>query len=147
MFEKILFPVDFSETSEYAISLALDIARKFNSRIYIQHVMDETIIDPLFAGDISLDSFRDSLERKATKAMDEFVENHVKQFENYDVIVASGIPFQEILKTARSLKASLIAIGTHGRTGLEKVLFGSTAEKVIREAPCPVLAVRLPRGK
>lgn len=147
MFEKILFPVDFSDTSEYAVSLALDIARKFNSRIYIQHVMDETVIDPLFAGDIPLDSFRDSLERKATKAMDEFIEDHVKHFENYDVIVASGIPFQEILKTAKSLEASLIVIGTHGRTGLEKVLFGSTAEKVIREAPCPVLALRLPRGK
>lgn len=146
MFQRILCPVDFSPTSEEAITCALDIGRKFGSRIYILHVMDETIMDSLFLGDSPIDSVRASLTRKAERAMDEFVRRLVRHFENFDIVFASGIPAREIVKTAENLTASLIVIGTHGRTGIEHVLFGSTAEKVIREAPCPVLAVRLPGG-
>jgi nucleotide-binding universal stress UspA family protein len=53
------------------------------------------------------------------------------------------VPFVEIIKTARERKTDLIVIGTHGRTGIDHMLFGSTAEKVVRKAPCPVLTVRM----
>jgi nucleotide-binding universal stress UspA family protein len=55
-----------------------------------------------------------------------------------------GTPFLEILRMAKEKNVELIVVGTHGRTGLDHVLFGSTAEKVVRRAPCPVLSVRLP---
>jgi nucleotide-binding universal stress UspA family protein len=58
-------------------------------------------------------------------------------------MLAAGIPYREIIKKARECGAGLIVIGTHGRTGMEHVIFGSTAEKVVRIAPCPVFSVRL----
>jgi len=59
-------------------------------------------------------------------------------------IIRRGVPFVEILTAAGELKVDLITIATHGRTGLQQVLFGSTAEKVVRKAPCPVLSIRHP---
>jgi nucleotide-binding universal stress UspA family protein len=59
-------------------------------------------------------------------------------------MILSGTPFLEILRTAREKEVDLIVVGTHGRTGLDHVLFGSTAEKVVRRASCPVVSVRLP---
>jgi nucleotide-binding universal stress UspA family protein len=60
-------------------------------------------------------------------------------------IVQKGIPFVEIIRTARDKEVDLIVMGTHGRTGLEHILIGSVAERVIQRAPCPVLSIRLPK--
>lgn len=60
-------------------------------------------------------------------------------------IVEKGIPFVEIIKTAKEKRIDLIVMGTHGRTGLEHILIGSVAERVIQKAPCPVLSIRLPK--
>jgi len=59
-------------------------------------------------------------------------------------MILTGTPFLEILRTAKDKEVDLIVVGTHGRTGLDHVLFGSTAEKVVRRASCPVVSVRLP---
>ena len=61
-----------------------------------------------------------------------------------DMVVVHGVPFQEIVETAKSQQVDLIVMGTHGRTGLHHVLLGSVAEKVVHLAPCPVLVVRQP---
>jgi len=61
-----------------------------------------------------------------------------------DIVVVHGVPFHEILETAKSQKVDLIVMGTHGRTGLQHILLGSVAEKVVRLAPCPVLIARQP---
>lgn len=75
--------------------------------------------------------------------MDNFCRSHLGGFENYETSVVSGVPFNVILNTAEELKADLIIMGTHGRTGLDHVLFGSTAEKVVRKSEIPVLTVRI----
>ena len=72
--------------------------------------------------------------------------SHMDEFANFETYLATGIPYEEILKKAQEVDASLIVMGTQGRTGLDHLLFGSTAESVFRRATCPVMTVRLPEA-
>jgi universal stress protein A len=76
--------------------------------------------------------------------MDRYGVEELRGIKDIERIVVKGRPYEKILKFAGENKADLIVIGTHGRKGLDRVIFGSTAEKVVRDAPCPVLSVRLP---
>ena len=147
MFAKILLPTDFSECSAEAARVARMLAERFGSRILVLHVLDEpAALDPMFRGDVPLEMLRSRMEQFAQENMDAFLAAHFSGFENFDTMLTAGIPYREIIKKARDTAAGLIVIGTHGRTGVEHVIFGSTAEKVVRMASCPVLTVR-PGGK
>ncbi|MGE5190715.1 MAG: universal stress protein [Gemmatimonadota bacterium] len=144
MFATILLPTDFSACSAEAARAARVLADRFSSRVFLLHVLDEpAALDPMFRGDVPLEMLRSRMEQFAQESMDAFLAAHFAGFENFDTILAAGIPYREIIKKAREISAGLIVIGTHGRTGVEHVVFGSTAEKVVRLAPCPVLSVRL----
>jgi nucleotide-binding universal stress UspA family protein len=71
----------------------------------------------------------------------------MRAFKDYKVVLKEGEPFVEIIQIAKKNSADLIVMGTHGRSGLDHILFGSTAEKVVRKSPCPVLTIRLPGRK
>lgn len=143
MFGKILLSTDFSECSAEAADVARSLAERFRSRVVVLHVLDQpATLDPMFRGDIPLELLRSRMEQFAQENMDAFLARHFSGFENFDTMLAAGIPYREIIAKAREAGAELIVIGTHGRTGVEHVLFGSTAEKVVRMAPCPVLSVR-----
>jgi nucleotide-binding universal stress UspA family protein len=123
--------------------VARSLAEQFGSRVVVLHVLDEpAALDPLFHGDIPLEMLRSRMEQYARENLDAFLARHFSGFGNFDTMLATGIPYREIIGKAREVEADLIVIGTHGRTGVEKVIFGSTAEKVVRMAPCPVLTVR-----
>ena len=92
----------------------------------------------------AMDKFNRNVSEVTAKEMKNLCESELKDFQNFEAIIANGIPFLEIIRTAREKEVDLIVVGTHGRTGLDHVLFGSTAEKVVRKAHCPVLSVRLP---
>lgn len=79
--------------------------------------------------------------------MEAFCTARLGSFTNYKTEIVTGIPYDEITAAAARIGASLIVLGTHGRTGLDHILFGSTAERVVRSASCPVLTVRLSAGK
>ena len=144
MFSKILLPTDFSDCSEEAARVARLLAERFGSRIVVLHVLDEpAALDPMFRGDVPLEMLRTRMERFARESLDIFLAAHFFGFANLDTVLASGIPYREIIRKARECGAGLIVIGTHGRTGVEHVIFGSTAEKVVRNAPCPVFSVRM----
>lgn len=144
MFSKILLPTDFSDCSVEAARVARLLAERFGSRIVALHILDEpAALDPMFRGDVPLELLRSRMEQFARESMDAFLAAQFGGFENVETILAAGIPYREIIKKARETGAGLIVIGTHGRTGVEHVIFGSTAEKVVRIAPCPVLSVRL----
>jgi len=143
MFDKILLPSDFSDCSAEAARAARRLAERFGSRLAVLHVLDEpAALDPMFRGEVPLELLRGRMEQYAREGMDAFLAAHLQGLANVETRVASGVPYREIIREARESGADLIVIGTHGRTGVEHVIFGSTAEKVVRMAPCPVLTIR-----
>jgi len=148
MFTKILLPSDFSDCSAEAARAARRLAERFGARLLVLHVLDEpAALDPMFRGEVPLELLRGRMEQYAREGMEAFLAAHFQGLPGVETRIASGVPFREILREAREAGADLIVIGTHGRTGVEHVIFGSTAEKVVRMAPCPVLTVRQSGGK
>ncbi len=138
--DKILCPVDFSEASREAMEIAADMARKLESSLTLLHVIQlPSIALPDGAYYIpSTDVGPEIDETLAEWRKDVIVRGvHVVHTQR-----AIGIPHDEILKFAEEGGYGLIVLGTHGRTGLDHLLIGSVAEKVVRRAPCPVLTVR-----
>ncbi|RMG59407.1 MAG: universal stress protein [Deltaproteobacteria bacterium] len=142
MFSKILLPVDLSEPSRLACEYAINLARVFDSRIIVLHVIDESVTEAFSMSGLEFENFRETSVGRAREALDAFVEENFRGFENYDVLLEMGNPPEVIIETAEKKRVSLIVMASHGRTGIERVLFGSVAEKVVRLAPCPVFTVR-----
>lgn len=143
--KKILFPTDFSDNSNYAFDYALDLAKKFGARLYILHVIHELIdTTGFYVPNISLDQLQTDLVKGAEEMMDRFIKEKMGDFKEYETMNIIGLPHIEVMNVAKDKGIDMIVMGTHGRTGIDRVLFGSTAEKVVKKAPCPVLTVRHP---
>ena len=144
-FDKILYATDFSESSEHAFGYALALAQQFKSRLIILHVINEPVdLRGFYVPHVSFENLEKEIEEGAQKMMEKFCDTHVKDFTDYEKLIVTGIPYEEILKRAESEKVSFIVLGTQGRSGIDHLLFGSTAERVVRKALCPVVTVRLP---
>ncbi len=144
-FKTILFANDFAETSEEVFDYALSLARKYGAKLLIVHVINEPVdLRGFYVPHISFENLEKEIVEGAEKMMDKFCRTKVKDFADYETMILTGIPYEEIIKKAEEAQASLIVMGTHGRRGLDHMLFGSTAERVVRGAGCPVLTVRLP---
>lgn len=142
--DKILFATDFSESSDHAFEYARTLASSFKAKLIVIHVINEPVdLRGFYVPHISFDKLEEEIRQGAENMMRKFCESKLAGFGEYDSLVISGIPYEEILKKADTENVSLIVLGTHGRTGLDHVLFGSTAEKVVRKSRCPVLTVRL----
>ncbi len=141
-FGKLLVALDFSPHSARALDCAIDLAKNYKSKIHLLHAYhlpplvgmpDELVIPPDFWTGV-----RDAAGRKLAKAAEKVraegvdVETHLVEFAASDAIV----------ETAKRVHADLIVMGTRGLTGLKHVLLGSVAERTLRLAPCPVLAVK-----
>ena len=150
MFKKILICTDFSEDSHWAFTYALKLAKTFNSKLLVLHVTPEPVHPEQLAIYLTREKLEE-LKKSRKKEIDQQMQTHytkkMKEFKNFKVIVKQGEPFVEILTMAKKESVKLIVMGTHGRTGPDHILFGSTAEKVVRRAPCPVLTTRLPGRK
>jgi len=144
-FEKILIAIDFSENSDYAFSYALMLARQFDAHLTLLHVINEPVdLRGFYVPHISFEQLEKEIEEGAEKMLATFCRDNLGNFSNYATAIVTGIPYEEIIRTAGEVGASLIVLGTHGRTGLDHLIFGSTAERVVRSASCPVLTIRLP---
>ena len=143
----ILLPTDFSECGNYALSYATSLARKFGASIICVHVIEPIVptvgysgmTEPLPIADIS-DQIEDSAERELPK----FAECEECAGLEVEELIVHGDAASEIVRVARQRQVDLIVISSHGRTGLGRILFGSTAEAVVRHASCPVLVVKPP---
>ncbi len=134
-------PIDFSKTSLEAIQHAKEFAQRFGSALILLHVVEKA---PFIAG-LETNPMVLSEKEVAQRARMELgllVQRELAGQTSVQTLVRTGKPFNEINQAAAEEKADLIIISTHGYTGLKHTLLGSTAERVIRHAPCAVLVVR-----
>lgn len=144
---KILVPTDFSDCATTAQATAIDLARRLDGEIVLLHVLVEaTLYAEGMPGAPNVRSVYDAQRKWAEAALDARAGELRGQGIKTSWRTATGIPFEEIVNIAAEERADMIVIGTHGRTGLNRVLLGSVAERAIRLAPCPVLTVRQPEA-
>ena len=140
----ILVPTDFSADADKALSTATELAKLFGARIVIIHAYQVNIpvVSPIAGGYALPQGFYEDLRSQAIAQVEKLAQQAASEG-----IEVTGIALQEraavaIAAHAESLPADLIVMGTRGLTGLKHVLLGSVAERVVREAPCPVLTVK-----
>ncbi|HEX9020327.1 MAG TPA: universal stress protein [Nitrospirota bacterium] len=140
----ILFPTDFSNGARAAMDHAVTLAKNYSAKLILLYVIqDISIAEWYIPSSISVPDLVEDMQKSAWKEMDKWTAEVAAQVKDVETLVVRGVPFVEIIRTAKEKNADLIVIGTHGRTGIDHMLFGSTAEKVVRKAHCPVLTVRL----
>jgi nucleotide-binding universal stress UspA family protein len=137
--KKILIAHDGSKSSEKALKQAFEIADKFGSSVTVISVVPELYLTEL----MEMDRLRilETLTEEAQKILDK-IKTKTAGSRPVKTIVAQGNPAEEILETAKKLKADLIVTGSHGRHGAQKFLLGSVSSKIVDHAPCTVLVVK-----
>jgi nucleotide-binding universal stress UspA family protein len=138
-FEVILHPTDFSETSQAALEAARSLARERGSRLVLLHVAPlEVFVSGMIASEIDVQIYRETLEETRKRLDGPDLKHPV------ETRLCRGDASDEIVRQAEELGCGLIVMGTHGRTGLGKLLMGNVAESVLPRAHCPVLVVKVP---
>ena len=148
-YERILYCTDFSEDADYALLSALDMAEKYQARLFVLHVLPSpykymrSIVDNQKGGGQETFVSPDILA-EGSRQLKERYEPKMGDFTNYQFHVVEGVPFVEIVRFARSKNIDFIILGAAGSSELERTTFGSTAENVARRAHCTVMAIRFP---
>lgn len=141
---RILVPIDFSEHSKKALQYAIPFAEQFKASVDLLYVVEPAIYPADFSfGQVGFPSVEDELRQRGGEELQALIRKEIGTRVPARSAVRTGKAFHEIDQYAREESIDLIIIATHGHSGMEHVLFGSTAEKVVRHAPCPVLVVRL----
>ncbi|MBI5809113.1 MAG: universal stress protein [Ignavibacteriales bacterium] len=144
MIKNILVPIDFSDYSKNALKYAVEFAKKFSAKLFLIYVVEPIIYPADFSmGQVAIPSTDIDIQNRAEEELKKLADE-IQTDIQVETIIKTGKPFVEINETAREKDIDLIIIATHGHTGVEHLLFGSTAEKVVRKAPCPVLTLREP---
>lgn len=141
-FKTILVPVDFSENSKKILESAMYLAETFKARLSVVFVVQSfEDYSGFFVPHMPIAQFEEEVKQSAERKMKSFLDENIDKKSPHDGMVLTGDVAEEILLYAKDKKVDLIVMGTHGYKGLEKILFGSVAEKVVKNAPCPVLTV------
>ncbi len=140
MFRKIVFPISGDEINEEDINLVTDVAQKYSSELFLITVSEiyHTALSDLNVPEELFEQHRKLLEDYLNKYKEKFEKKGIKTF----ITVKEGTPYREIVEYAEKIKAGLIIIPTHGRTGLPAFIMGSVAQKVVKFAKCPVLTFK-----
>lgn len=140
--QTILVPVDFSEQSQRALEYACRFARTVNARLLLLHVLESFPIDKFLSPDTvtAENSSRLAGARSALAALETALPD--AELLREPGLVRVGKPFETIVQVAKDKGVDLIIVGSHGYTGVKRLYLGSTAERIVRLAPCHVLVVR-----
>ncbi|MHB8835911.1 MAG: universal stress protein [Candidatus Methylomirabilia bacterium] len=142
--KKILYPTDFSDASLEALRYAVSFARNCRAKLVLMHVVNEKI----FSEGLSLarvsapEALEQEMTAEAGRRLKMIIPAEEREGLDWEMVILYGMPFLEIIRYAKDNGVDMIVIGTHGRSGMEHIIFGSTAEKVVRKAHCPVLSVK-----
>jgi len=143
-YKKVLFCTDFSENADYAFEFAYGIAKRDEGLLYILHVIPDNP-HQTFAENFLTKGDLEKIQKSIEEYLDDnYAERYTKKIGNeitYELVTRSGREDNEILKFAEQEHVDIIVMGTHGRTGIEHVVFGSVAEKVLRHSPFPVFII------
>ena len=139
--KNILFATDFSEASQAALPYAAAIARRYDSQLHIAHIMSPAsyVIPSQPGGPVTIDSIHEAARTDVRQRM-ETLASHLKTVPHH-TYVREGEVWESLSDIIRTHEIDLLVVGTHGRTGVKKLLLGSKAEEILRLAPCPVLTV------
>jgi len=141
--ERIIVPIDFSGHSKNALQYAVSFAKQFKSELILIYVVEPAIYPADFSfGQVAIPNMENEMVERGKQELEQLVQTHIAGALQARTMVRTGKPFLEIIDAATEENADLIIIATHGHTGMEHLLFGGTAEKVVRKAHCPVLTVR-----
>ncbi len=145
LWKKLVCPVDLSEVSMGALKVASEVASQCGATLVVVNVVEPIVAPSDFTfGPLTTGELEDQLVKRSAQALKELAATLKLPEGTVKSRVEHGRASAEIIRVAQEEGADLIVIGTHGYTGVAHVLLGSTAERVIRKAPCPVLTVRAP---
>ncbi len=141
-FEKILVPVDFSEVAPVLAKWVKDFAKKLNAKIYVLYVLEDlSAYEGIYVDIKTLTELEKTLYEGAQKSMDDFMKAHFSDYSDVEAVIEKGDVVETIIEVAKAKGVDLIVMGTHGRKGLDKILFGSVAEGVVKNSPIPVVTI------
>ncbi len=138
LFKRILCPVSFDANSLAALDVVCGLAQEHGATVFLIHVVPEP---PPGSAPIPIEPYPQT-ERDARARLEQLARQRLEGKAPYEIIARSGDPAGVIIAAAAEFRADSIVMATHGRTGIGHLLLGSVAERVVREAPCPVLTVR-----
>ncbi|MCU4802091.1 universal stress protein [Halobacteria archaeon HArc-gm2] len=138
MYERILFPTDGSAGTAHVALQAIDLAQQYGATIHVLHVVDEDL-----RGLVEGLSGEDALETEGQRALERIEQMAEAHGVDVTTAIEEGDPAESIVAYADDIHADLIVAGTHGRTGIKRRVIGSVAERIVRNATCPVMTVRL----
>ena len=143
-YKKVLFCTDFSENSDYAFEFAFGIAKRDEGLLYVLHVTTanpyQEFVDSMLDSE-TLEKIRSVIKEDLDNNCIEHYVNKIEKQVRLEIVTKSGREDEEILKFAKEEGVDIIVMGTHGRTGIEHVFFGSVTEKVLRSSPFPIFVI------
>jgi nucleotide-binding universal stress UspA family protein len=141
-FKKILFPVDFSEASPKIVPYVTEMADKFDSEIHIVFVARAfQYFTSIYVPHPSVDLFENAVADGGRKSIEEFAEKYFKEPDKIKLVILNGDAAEEIINYIKEKDIDLLIMGTHGRKGIDKLIFGSVAEKVTKTSPIPIMLI------
>ena len=141
-FKKILYPLDLSDSSAKIVPYVQSVANRFESKIHLffaARVFD--YFTSIYVPHPSINQFEKEIIDGAEKRLYEFVDEHFSEFPDTRTAVVAGDAAEKIIEYIGDQQIDLVIMGTHGRKGMDKIIFGSVAERVLKTSPVPVMVV------